>query len=163
MKRFTKSLFFDREARSGRDDRLSALVAAAREGVREESLSDDSRARIAAGVLGRHGSTEPLPALFTPARSLVLAATLPLLLAGGLLSVMHRGLDTATPLPTTSVMAVKQGDQVVFRIANGKRSHTVYRSTSPDRFDAASGVRVDDGSYTDTVEDESSLIFYRID
>jgi len=61
------------------------------------------------------------------------------------------------------VAVSKQGDQVTFTIANGGSAHTVYRSTSPESFDLARAVRVSDGEFVDRVDDQASIVFYRID
>ena len=57
----------------------------------------------------------------------------------------------------------KEDGQVFFRIANGSRDHVVYRSTVPDRFERSTGVAVTDGSFTDAIDDNAELVFYRID
>jgi hypothetical protein len=61
------------------------------------------------------------------------------------------------------VQVAKVGDRVEFTIANGGRSHYVYRSSAPDRFDHKKGVRVTGGAYAERLDDGPSIVFYRID
>ena len=116
-------------------------------------------------VLGRafHETTavRPFPALFVTTRRVVLAGVLPLVLLGVLVVVATVQRPVIDRAPT--VVASRVGDGVVFKIDNGKREHTVYRSTVPHRFDPEAGVRVEDGTFADAVDDGARVVFYRID
>ncbi len=78
------------------------------------------------------------------------------------------GLNDGMPRPeldesSPTVRVSKQGDQVLFHVANGGRPHYVSRSLQPDRFEPSSAVRVSDGVYTERLSDRAGLVFYRID
>lgn len=148
---------------------LEAAIAAARRGVTEMQLSGRARAAIFEAVWAQ---TDPVPGtlrpLFASPRRLAIAGALPLLLAAGMLALLGR----SGPPPVSSVSGAsgtmhlevsKEGDQVCFRIANGKRSHSVSRSTEPDRFDATSAVHIAEGAYSDRLDGPTDLVFYRID
>jgi len=62
-----------------------------------------------------------------------------------------------------TVRAAKNGDEVVFTIANGGRAHRVFKSSVPTNFDPSTAVTVRDGSFRDSADDGSDLVFYRID
>jgi hypothetical protein len=157
MKRF--------EEANKRKERGDQLLQRALDAWREEpesggTLGGDARERILVSALQPGRKPSHLPALFTPRRWLAAAGVLPFILAAGLLAVLGPG-NGQESAPT--VRATKQGDKVVFIIANGKSSHYVYKSTSPDSFDPSAGVRVTGGEYEDRVEEGASLVFYRID
>lgn len=143
---------------------LTDAIRATRGLRRESRLSPESRARILdAAQCQSEPAREMFPALFTAPRRLVAAGVLPLVLAMGLLVLLNDGTPVAPNATTTTVRAMKDGDRVQFNIANGSRSHFVYRSTVPDRFESSSVVRVTDGAFVDPVDDQADLVFYRID
>jgi hypothetical protein len=102
--------------------------------------------------------------LFVPTRRLAAAWALPLALAGVLFLALPEALGPreAGAAPTT-VHVSKDGDRVLFTIANGGRSHQVFRSTSPDRFDRDDAVRVTGGAFVDRLDDAHAVVFYRIE
>jgi hypothetical protein len=57
----------------------------------------------------------------------------------------------------------KDGDRILFQIQNGGREHFVSRSTDPGRFDPGSRVPVSSGAYTDRLDCEEPLVYYRIE
>lgn len=151
--------------REHQDDLEQALAAVRREArAGAPRLSGAARSRILTEV-ARQAATRPLwPGLFAPPSRLWLASGLPVLLAAALFAVVHRPVVEAPPLPSgapASVLAAKVGDRVEFTIANGHRSHRVYRSTAPDGF--REGVKVTDGSYAERLDDGSSIVYFRID
>lgn len=145
-----------------RGDRMldDAVAAWKQAPATEESISEDARGRILQAALDTGRNPSPLPALFTPKRWLAAAGLIPFVVAAGLLAILGLGNGQENG---TMVQATKQGDKVVFTIANGKKSHTVYRSTSADSFDPALGVTVTGGEFEDHVQGNADLVFYRID
>ncbi len=61
------------------------------------------------------------------------------------------------------VAASKAGAEVVFSITNGDRGHAVYKSNAPNSFDRSARLPVRNGSFRDSMDDGSGLVFYRID
>jgi hypothetical protein len=131
----------------------------------EESLSPGARERILDAALRRDVVDSPLPTLFSPARKLVVAGALPVLLGVALVVGIDPGERGSSPSTSTQsrIQVSKQGGQVRFEIVNGDRAHRVVRSTHPGRFEAENGVAVTDGSYAERLADSSDLVFYRID
>ena len=129
-----------------------------RENQPEETLSGETRARILAQALSPARAERRLTPLFVPFGRLVAAGSIPLALAG-LLGVTLLTHESERPF---TVAAAKDGDHVVFTIANGGRSHRVTKSDAPDRFESRDAVRVR-GRFADTMEDDGSLVFYRIE
>jgi hypothetical protein len=153
----------------GREDevrsRLERMVHAGRSAA-EEGLSEEARTRVLSVALRDTGTDEPLPALFTPTRRLVVAGALPVLLAVALLVGIvpeSRQPQLAGPTGSATIQVSKQGDEVLFNIANGHRAHRVARSTDPNRFEASDEVSVTNGAYSEHLSDTADLVFYRID
>ena len=72
-------------------------------------------------------------------------------------------LSTVPDGTSASLVASKQGDRVVFTIANGGRPHQVYRSTAPDGLARDRSLSVQDGVFVDPFRHDEHLVFYRID
>lgn len=145
-----------------RADRIDRLVQAARQGTAEQ-LSGAARARILEESL-KPGFAEPLPSLFTPARRLVAAGALPVALAGALLLTLDRGVERPPDaLERTRVAVSKEGESVLFAIQNGGRAHTVHRSSDPRGTAGGRRVEVTGGAYVESLQDQASLVFYRIE
>lgn len=149
----------------GSPDLDSAISAWKNGSVQAEALSEVARIRILARAAnpGRHAP--PLRALFFPLRQLVLAGALPLVLLTGLIGYVTLQSLVATPgVEHPPISASKTSDgEVIFKIANGKRVHRVYMSTSPDRFEQAPGFTTRDGAFRDRLDGGPDLVFYRID
>jgi hypothetical protein len=168
MRLFKNSKYGLASGDSGRDD-LAEIVRRVRGvGAGEPRLSSRARTRILEEAL--HGDAAPRfwPALFAPAGRLIVAGSLPLVLAGALMFLMNRSVvevpvDVAPPVGAAAVQVAKVEGRLLFTIANGSREHVVYRSTAPDRFERAKGVQVTNGSYDEALDDSASLVFYRID
>ena len=60
------------------------------------------------------------------------------------------------------LLASKQGDEVVFVIANGERTHSVSRLSRPVERQGEAMV-VNDGTFRDRLSSDAQLVFYRID
>ncbi len=156
-------MFKNSKNRANGSDRLGQMLAAGRN-ARSQALSAEARDEILNAVRAQAPAGEPLPALFTPVRRLILTGALPVLLAALLLV----GIDHEVRTPVTEegglrVTVSKRGDELLFTIANGGRPHVVSRSTQPDRFEPSSAVPVADGAYSESLADQADLVFYRID
>jgi hypothetical protein len=145
--------------------RLDAAIRACRVAGPEERLSAEARGAILNEALRGRTTEEPLAAVFTPTRRLLVAGALPIALAVVLLVGIDGALQTPPPAVEGAprVAVVKQGDRVFFNIENGDRRHVVYRSTDPAHFERASGIAVTDGAYHEGLRDQADLVFYRID
>lgn len=153
--------------RSRRDVRESAVldraVAAWRgAGRTAEVLGGRSRARILDVALDPLHDPAAPASLFVPARRLAMAGVLPALLGAALLLLLGHAGNSWIPA-TAHVDVLKRDGQVVFRIANGDRSHYVCKSTVPHKFDCGGGVLVRGGAYVDAQTDGNGIVFYRID
>jgi hypothetical protein len=135
----------------------------------EGGLSQPARANILRAAMAANTTPrriEPRIPLFFPVRRLALATALPtvllafiagyLLLPGGMTDPMG---DPAG----TIVQAMRQGDEVVFVISNGKSSHTVRKLNDPNSLTDGEPLAVSQGSFRDRLEGDSDLVFYRID
>jgi hypothetical protein len=170
---------FPRFRRSRTESQLDrAILATRRAGELPgaiPSLSDAAKARILEASHSRDQSeTQPLPAVFPSRPRLIAVGTLPVVLGVALLALLN-GLDPG-PVPVTepagtlasarvfaTVVETQNGEEVRFLIRNGDRPHRVLRSTSPQTFDAATAVTVEDGSYGERLADPAALVFYRIE
>jgi hypothetical protein len=147
----------------GNGERLDEMVQACRK-TEEPTLSDTARTRIL-DEARRPVHADGLRALFTPTRHLLVAGTLPVVLAVALLIGLDSGVQTP-PAGINDALRVavsKEDGRITFSIQNGGRPHTVYRSTDPQGFDRESGVKVTSGAYEDRLQDQADLVFYRID
>jgi len=57
----------------------------------------------------------------------------------------------------------KDGEQILFTIANGGTVHTISKSADPRHFEPGRSVRVTGGTYRDRMVESSDLVFYKID
>ena len=147
------------------DATLNAAIAALRSQAQSTDpvLTDSCRATILDNALNPQISLKPETALFLPMRRWVLAGVLPVMAVVAVVAVapfVHLGQTASVP---GSLTVSKHDGDVVFTLANGKRQHTITRSTVPNRFDPASAVRMKDGSFVDNAGDGAGLVFYRID
>lgn len=125
-------------------------------------LSEGARERILARVLTASSTFERARRPWFRVGRLALAACLPLGLVGvGAAVFLLRG--GGSEGAAGIVRVEKSGDQVIFTIANGKKTHTVLRSSDPARFDAGSARRVVGGRFEDPVAGESGIVFYRVE
>ena len=158
-----------KKRKKGEDALESALAAwrAAEDG--SELFSEPVRQRILDEIKGggerrlRFSASEPL---FFPLRRFALAAAVPALvlaLAAGYLLAPGPGGEPVLQAGPTHLEVLRQGDEVVFVIANGKTTHMVYKSTEIKGLRTAKPVPVTDGVFRDRIDAESSLVFYRID
>jgi hypothetical protein len=134
-----------------------------------ERLSGPVRERILDEIKGggerRMRYTAPA-SLFFPLRRFALASAVPALVlalaAGYFLTPGPQG-DPALQATTTDLQVLRQGDEVVFVIANGKTTHMVYKSTEIRGLRTVEPVEVTNGVYRDRIDTETNLVFYRID
>lgn len=144
------------------EQELRAAVGAFRTGAAgRDSLSGAARTRILEAAMAPAGNPVSPASLFVPARRLVMAGTLPVVLGAALALLLGRA--GSYPGPTgPQVVVAKRDGHVVFTLANGGRHHTICRSTVPDRFDCDRGVPVK-GAYAEPVDSGSTITYYRID
>jgi hypothetical protein len=150
-----KNFSFSWSNRSSECDDLGRLARGARM-VEPERLSPATRVDC---------SRRSFAALFTPTLRTVTAAGLPIVAAVLLASAVGRSWvdpQGSAHGSGAQVSVAKVGSEVRFTIANGSRRHFVYRSEVPHRFEGQ-GHRVRQGSYTERLDDEAALVFYRID
>ena len=123
-------------------------------------LSVASRNRVLRSAMNGSAPADlpRLSALFPAYRRIALATVLP---AGLLAAVLAFTLGGSPD--TVAITVEKVGNQVVFNIANGGTVHSISKSNTPTRFDPGTSVRIQDGSYRDSMVDNGDLVFYRID
>ena len=128
-------------------------------------LSAGARANIHA--LSRRGVPErPLTSLFVPLGRLVAAAGVPALLLALSFGWLIRGGGaelSGSQAPTLAIETSKVNGQAVFEIANGGRVHRVYKAYSAKELASAELYTTTRGSFTDTLEGEAGVVYYRID
>ena len=127
-----------------------------------ETLSASSRTELFRRVTATGPAPYSATSLFPPVRRWAAAAGIPLALTVGLAWLGERA---GTPTPSgIRIQAVKQGEEVVFTIADGRSVHQVRKSEDPSAFDSASAVRVKNGgSFRDDADSGADLVIYRID
>jgi hypothetical protein len=81
----------------------------------------------------------------------------------GYLLMPGGSLDTAANGDGPVLQAVRQGDEVVFVIANGGGHHTVRKSNDPRHLTDSETLVVSDGAFRDNLDSGNNLVFYRID
>jgi hypothetical protein len=89
--------------------------------------------------------------------------TVLLAVIAGYLLVPGAVTDQAGAPSGTIVQAMRQGDEVVFVIANGKSTHTVHKSNDPNDLSEGESFTVSQGSFRDRLEGDADIVFYRID
>jgi len=125
-----------------------------------EGFSPAARAEMFRRVTEGGPEVASTSTLFPPVRRWVLACGIPLVLTLGLAWLGQRTGEPAR----VQIRAAKQGEDVVFTIADGRGVHRVVRSESPTQFDTEIAVRVrNGGSFRDNAETGGDLVFYRID
>lgn len=138
-------------------------------GKSPERLSGPARQRIldAVGESGERRVRFESPApLFVPVRRFALATALPLVVLGlavGYFLLPGSGVGPAADGAAPLLLASRQGNEVVFVIANGDRPHRVTRTDDPSLPEAGEPVEVEQGVFRDRLESDAKLVFYRID
>ena len=133
-----------------------------------ERLSPGARANIR--VLSRQAASvapeSTLTRLFVPFGRIVAAAGVPALLLalslGWFLGCGSTELDGTETAPL-AIKTSKVNGQAVFEIANGGSEHRVYRADSPQKLADAALYTTATGSFTDTLDEKSTVVYYRID
>lgn len=132
-------------------------------------LSQPARARIFRDAMRSRGSRKQIEAavpLFFPARRLALATALPLVLISMMTAYLFLPsgpIDSAADGGAPILRAVRQGDEVIFTIANGGGEHLVRKSNSPKELANAEAIVVSDGAFRERLDSGADLVFYRID
>lgn len=143
---------------------LDRAIAACRGSARSSSrLSDAARATILQAALGGATRPEPLTPLFFPARWLILATLAPAVLVAVGVVLSQSRLAPPSRTAIRSIQAAKLGDQVVFTIADGNQPHVVYKSTTAERFDRSTGIRVEHSRFVDSAVAGPNLVFYVVE
>ena len=128
----------------------------------EETFSAEARSRILQAAFAASLDVAGSPSGFRPVLRRVVLGVIPVLAVAVVLLFSDRAGDPSKQAPVR-VGAMKNGSEVVFTIANGHRSHSVYKSSVPNKFDHASALQIRDGAFRDAVEDGLGLVFYRIE
>lgn len=132
-----------------------------------DRLSAGARANIRVLVRQRADSAaeRPLANLFLPLGRLVAAAGVPALILvisfGWLIGNTEE--SAVSSVASVSIETSKVGGRAVFEIANGGRIHQVHRSNSPRDLAHAELFATTDGTFTDSLAGDSSVVYYRID
>lgn len=122
-----------------------------------ESLSEAARRRILREAF--HAAPTALPRIAWGRR--LFAGGLPIALICLLAFVLaDRTGGGDAPL---RILAAKAGDEVVFSMPGGKSHYTVYKCNIASNLGESNRIPVKANSFRDTVDDESGLVFYRIE
>jgi hypothetical protein len=145
-----------------------AIESWRREAPAAERLSGPGRQRLAAAVRGAATPPRHLTSLFVPGARLALAGGIPVVLLTvlvGALGIPRKSHDGATSSGLVArVDAHKVGADVVFVIANGQRSHQVYKSNDPKDFGPDARFVETQGTFRDRLANGGSdVVFYRIE
>jgi hypothetical protein len=144
-----------------------------------QRLSAGARAnvRTLARQSAQVASERPLARLFQPATRLAAAAAVPALIlavsfgwllgGGGEPNVSEISeiseIPEMTSVASMSIESRKIDGQAVFDIANGGRVHRVYKSTSAKDIEGADLFVTIQGAFSDTLDGDDDVVFYRID
>ena len=144
--------------------RLDDLVDGWRRELRDDQrLSPGTRAGILAAVRDERLAQRRPNSLFLPFRRLAIAAVAPALLLTLALGYLLLPRGAGDPGPVGLELRVtKQGEEVVFFIANGGQTHQIYK-TSELRDPQWEPYTKTEGTFRDRLETEADLVFYRID
>lgn len=153
--------------------RKEALIDEALENWRQlesempvERLSAGARANIRVLARGKADPVleRPLGSLFVPLGRLVAAAGIPaLVLAVSFGWLIGAGGAFTPENDTVSIRSHKIDGQAVFEIANGGKMHRVYKAHSARELADSELFTATSGSFSDSLEGESGVVFYRID
>jgi len=152
----------------GRQRNLDRAVSAWRDAeasLPAERLSAGARANIR--VLARQAVPadadidRPLARLFLPLARMAAAAGVPVLILAVSFGWILQG--GSRPETSLSIEISKIDGQAVFDIANGGRLHRVYKSTSAGKMGSEDLFATVRGSFSDKLEGDENLVFYRID
>jgi len=127
-----------------------------------DALSDGVRRNILREAMAS-GDSAPVPVGVRSAAWRLLGAALPMAAAVLLVLVFADRVGDRQGSGQIRVIAEKAGAEVVFSIKNGHRAHSVLKSSTPSSFEASSRIPVRNGSFRDSMDDGSGLVFYRID
>ena len=154
-----------------RRDRLDrAILAWQRTESSADSLSEESRDSIFNEFRRLHAASEqpaPHATLFLPAARWAWGAALPIvalsMLVGSVLLTQEpfdRG-DLVVHRPRVEV--TKSGDDVVFVIQNGDRTHRISKSTNPGATGDQEIFTTSTGRFSDRLDSGAGIVYYRID
>jgi hypothetical protein len=138
---------------------LNDAIRSLKSNLRSEALSEASRARIFDAARQPLGRFEALAFLFPQARTVAAALAFPLVLTMALLLSLP---SPIAPGRQAKIVATKNGENVVFTVANGHKEHRVFKSTDPTRFGVKEVPEVG-GRFSDRADNGVELVFYRVD
>jgi hypothetical protein len=145
---------------------LEGLIAVwRRSSPTQESLRPATRARILSAARDGAPQTRRSESLFLPLPRLALAAaapTLVLTLAVAFLLLPQGGGDPVER-PRAELLASKQGNDVVFVIANGGTTYQVYKSSQVNQLGTWEPYTKTEGTFRDRLDSGADLVFYKID
>jgi hypothetical protein len=153
-------LWFRHERKNDADRALEHAIACWKESVPPERLSEGARGRILRQAVETQ-EMQPVPTRLRSAAWRILASALPVAVIGLFAIVLAD--RTGESDHALRIRATKAGGEVIFSIANGRSTHSVYKSNDPNGFGTAARLTVHGGSFRDAVDDESGLVFYRIE
>jgi len=132
-----------------------------------ERLSPETRAAIyreSRAAIARPRAHAPL---FVPVARLALGAAVPVLvlslLAGSLLMSPTPTRQGTLVARAPRVEVEKTGGEVVFLIHNGSRTHRISKSSVPAAGEGAQSFTTTTGRFSDRLESDSPIVYYRID
>jgi len=142
------------------DSGLDEAIGALRLELRDEVLSESSRASIFDHAKRPFRVFESLAYLFPRSQAMAVAVAVPLVLTLAMLfSLPH---SIAPGQQFEKILAAKDDGNVVFTVANGGNAHRVFKSTDPTRF-GVKEIPAVDGRFSDLAENGVELVFYRVD
>jgi len=139
---------------------LDQAIGALRSELRNEILSESSRAVIFDEARRPFRVFESLALLFPRSQAILIAVSVPLVLTLALLFSMPHSIAPGSQFE--KIVAAKDGGEVVFTVADGNSAHRVFKSTDPAKF-GAKEVPAVGGRFADRTENGVELVFYRVD
>ncbi len=131
-----------------------------------EQLSDGARANVLALSRQSNAPKRPaLSALFVPFRRIVAATAVPALALSLSFAwlIGSGGPELTQKIASLQVEASKIDGEAVFSIANGGRTHRVYRSSSTGEIGREDLYATTTETFRDSLSDRARVVFYRID
>ena len=139
---------------------LEQAIGALRSELRNEVLSESSRAAIFDEARRPFRVFESLALLFTRSQAILIAVSVPLVLTLALLFSMPHSIAPGSQFE--KIVAAKEGGDVVFTVVDGNSAHRVFKSTDPAKF-GAKEIPAVGGRFEDRANNGVELVFYRVD
>ena len=142
-------------------DILDEAIAALRTTGGDESLSSAVRSKLFSDIQSLQASPAGRVTGFAKGWRLALLGAIPVVVLTAI--IVTGGHHAGQSEGSGQLTATKVDGQVVFTLANGKKTHIVSASTDPQRFDPAAGVKMTKNRYQVDATGGPNLVFYRID